>query len=91
MPSILVEQNPSPMKLEVMAVDDWPVRVEAVGEFQSGPEDAGTSYIVRGQATLAADGEDPVEISEGDLVVILPGTRCHWTITKEIERHHSNG
>ena len=91
MPSVLVEQNPSPMKLEVMGVEDWPLRVEPVGELDALADDAGTSYIVRGEATLQAADEDPVTVGEGDLVVILPGTCCRWTITKEIERHHANG
>ena len=91
MPSVLVEQNPSPMKLEVMGVEDWPLRVDAEGALDAESADTGTSYIVRGEAVLQASGEDPVAVGEGDLVVILPGTRCRWTITKEIERHHSNG
>ena len=91
MTQVLVEQYPSPMKLEVLNVDDWPILQHEAGRFETCEERTETSLIVEGEAEIQVDGEQPVLIREGDLVTILPGTRCSWHITKAIKRHHSLG
>ena len=91
MTQVLVEQYPSPMKLEVLNVDDWPILQHEAGRFETREERTETSLIVEGEAEIQVDGEQPVVIREGDLVTILPGTRCSWHITKAIKRHHSLG
>ena len=91
MTQVLVEKYPSPMKLEVLNVDDWPILQHEAGRFETCEERTETSLIVEGEAEIQVDGEQPVVIREGDLVTILPGTRCSWHITKAIKRHHSLG
>jgi uncharacterized cupin superfamily protein len=91
MPQILVEHDPSPMKLEVLDVEEWPTVVEPVGSSEHDYRQTETSYIVEGEGAIKAVGEEAVLIGTGDLVTILPDTICTWTITKEIERHYSKG
>lgn len=91
MSRILVEHDPSPMKLEVLGVEDWPIATRPVSSGPLEYNQTETMYIVEGSADLTADGQDPVSIAEGDLVTIMPGTRCHWTITLEIVCHYRTG
>ena len=79
------------MKLDILGVDDWPVRHEPVGVHHRQVEASETYYVVEGEAEIRAAGEEPVRVSGGDLLTILPGTACVWHITKEIELHCSNG
>jgi len=91
MGQVLVEKNPSPMKLEVLNVDDWPILQHEPGQFETCEERTETSLILEGEAHIQVDGEQPVMIQDGDLVTILPGTPCSWHITKAIKRHHLLG
>lgn len=88
---VLVEHDPSPLKLEVLGVFEWPVSEESgqrTHRCQPGTE---TSYILEGEARVDVPGQPPVDVSEGDLVTVMPQTECVWTITKAIVRHYSNG
>ena len=89
MSQILVEHDPSPMKLEVLYVDCWPVK-EAPGSYHRKTELCETSYIVEGEAQISTSDEPPVKVIAGDLVTIMPDTDCVWHITREIERHYTN-
>ena len=91
MNQILVEHDPSPMKLEVLNVDDWPVMREAVGQVKRHYPQTELSYIVEGGGSITADGAAPVYFGPGDLVTVMPQTQCVWNITEAIERHYSNG
>jgi hypothetical protein len=88
---VLVEKDPSPMKLEVLYVEEWPVAIDSVGSSAHVYPITETSYILEGEGEIEAIGEDAVLVGAGDLVTILPDTTCTWTITKEIQRHYSKG
>ena len=88
---VLVETNPSPMKLEILGVEDWPILHQEVGQFAQTATQTETSFIISGEARLLVEGKEPVIVGESDLVTILPGTSCSWHITKAIKRHHSLG
>lgn len=79
------------MKLEVLQVEDWPLLADAPGNYQYECQTTETSYIVAGSATVEVEGEPAVEIVEGDLVTVMPETRCNWNITEAIERHCAKG
>ena len=91
MNQVLVEQDPSPMKLEVLNVDDWPILSEPVGEVKRHCERTETSYILEGAGNIVADGKVAVPFQAGDLVTVMPETQCVWNITEAIQRHYSNG
>ena len=91
MSAILVEQSPSPMKLEVLGVDDWPIVTEPVGTTERYNEDTETSFIADGAGEITVKDEDPVAFATGDLVTVMPHTRCVWNITEAIERHYYKG
>lgn len=91
MNKVLVEQDPSPMKLEVLGVDDWPVAREAVGTSERNYQQSETSYILEGSGKIEIQGDQPVSFSAGDLVTVMPETCCVWNITEAIERHYSKG
>jgi len=94
MSQILVEQYPSPMKLDVLGAEDWPVMEEPVGVIEREVTNTETSYIVEGAGVICPLPESAgaaAEFSAGDLVTIMPETRCRWTITEAVERHYANG
>jgi hypothetical protein len=83
----LVENDPSPMKLEVLGAEDWPLVIDSIGSFERTIDSTEISYIIDGEAEIVAEGEPPINIKEGDLLTIMPDTQCVWTITKAIQRH----
>jgi uncharacterized cupin superfamily protein len=41
-------------------------------------------YVVSGELTLEIDGGPPAHLSAGDLVLVLHGSNCRYTIVEEI-------
>ena len=52
MPQVLVEHDPSPMKLEVLDVEEWPTVIEPVGSSEHVYRQTETSYIVGGAGVI---------------------------------------
>ena len=91
MNDILIEHDPSPMKLEVLGVEDWPVCSEAVSVAERLYARTETTYIVQGCAEITPQGGETVVINPGDLVTFMPESRCTWKITEAMERHYCAG
>jgi uncharacterized cupin superfamily protein len=91
MAKILVEQDPSPMKLEVMHVEQWDIWEKEISRFPWTYDAAETCYVLEGEAVVTPDNGDPVTISAGDLVVFMAGLSCVWEIKKPIRKHYKMG
>ena len=91
MNQVLVEHDPSPMKLEVMQVEDWPCVREPTSVNPRQYQDTETSYIVEGAGEIELPDGTRVKFSEGDLITVMPDTECVWHITEAIERHYAKG
>ncbi len=91
MSKILVEQDPSPMKLDVMHVEQWALWEKEVSRFPWTYDATETCYVVEGEAVVTPDNGDPVTISAGDLVVFMAGLSCVWEIKKPISKHYKMG
>ena len=91
MPRVLLEKSPSPMKLDVLGAEDWPLVVEPVGRMVRYCPATETSYIADGAGEISVQGEEPVRFCAGDLVTVMPDTECAWNITEEIQRHYYKG
>ncbi len=91
MNGVLIESDPSPIKLEVLGVEDWYLVKEQVGQRSHLESRTETSYIVEGSGTITDEDGHQHPFMEGDLVTIMPNTECRWHITEAIERHYSNG
>ncbi len=85
---ILVEHNPSPAKLEVMGVYDWPVWSKEVSEFPWRYEARETCYILEGEVVVTPDDGKPVTIRKGDLAIFPAGLSCTWDIKASIKKHY---
>ena len=89
---ILVEKDPSPMKLDVMGVEDWDIWEKEVSEFDWEYPQTETCYLLEGEAEITPnEGGDPVSIQAGDLVTFLAGLRCRWRITVPVRKHFQLG
>ncbi|NOZ09685.1 MAG: cupin domain-containing protein [Gammaproteobacteria bacterium] len=88
MNDIVVEHNPSPAKLEVMNVDDWPIWTKEVSTFDWTYDTAETCYILEGSATVTPKKGGPVRLEEGDLVNFARGLSCTWEIHQAIKKHY---
>ena len=91
MDSIIIEHNVSPAKLDVLYVEDWPIWTKEISEFEWEYDKAETCYIVEGEAIVTPVGQEPVTITEGDIVNFPKGMKCTWKITEAIEKHYSFG
>lgn len=88
MDKILIEHNPSPAKLEVVGVYDWPIWEKEVSTFPWTYDTKETCYILEGEVIVTPDGGEPVRIREGDLVIFPAGMSCTWQILSPIRKHY---
>jgi uncharacterized cupin superfamily protein len=91
MSKILVEHNPSPMKLEVMGVEDWPVWTKEASTFKWSYDQTETCYLLKGEVVVTPDGGDPVQLREGDLVTFLADLSCTWEVRSPVRKHYRLG
>lgn len=88
MSDILVEHNPSPAKLEVMGVYDWPIWEKEESTFPWTYDKQETCYLLEGQVEVTPDGGEPVTFGAGDLVTFPAGLKCTWKITEHVSKHY---
>jgi uncharacterized cupin superfamily protein len=88
---ITIEHNPSPVKLEVMGVYDWPVWTKEVSTFAWNYDKQEKCYLLTGDVIVTPDGGEPVHIQEGDLVTFPAGLSCTWEIREDVEKHYDFG
>ena len=86
---ILCEQKPSPAKLDVLGVEDWPVWKKEVSEFSWHYDKTETCYVLRGRFVVTPDGGDAHEFKRGDLIVFPAGLSCRWRVLEPVEKHYT--
>lgn len=91
MSEIMIEHNPSPAKLEVMGVYDWPIWTKEISQFPWHYDSDETCYILAGEVMVTPDGGQPIQLGEGDLVTFPAGMSCHWQIQSNIKKHYKLG
>jgi len=91
MDQILVEHNPSPAKLEVIGVYDWPIWNKEVSTFPWTYDQKETCYILEGEVVVTPEGGAPVTIKESDLVIFPAGMSCTWEIREPVSKHYKFG
>ena len=88
---IEVESNPSEDRLKELGVEEWPIWEKEESQFPWHYSDKETCYILEGAVTVTPEGDEPVEIRKGDLVVFPEGMACTWQVTKAIRKHYNFG
>lgn len=91
MDSITVESKPSPAKLDVMGVEDWPVWEKEVSVFPWTYDEPETCYILEGEVVVTPEGGEPVTLKKGDLVRFPAGMNCTWDIRTPVKKHYDLG
>ena len=86
--AIHCEHKPSPAKLDVLGVDDWPVWKKEPSTFAWHYDKTEICYILRGRFTVTADGGEPQQFGRGDLINFPAGLSCTWEIEKAVEKHY---
>jgi uncharacterized cupin superfamily protein len=85
---ILVEHKPSPAKLEVLGVEDWPIWRREPGAFPWQYTQTETCYILRGRFSVTPEGGDRIDFGRGDLIRFPAGLSCTWEIQEAVEKHY---
>lgn len=85
---ITVEHNVTPVKLDVLNVDGWPIWTKDVSEFDWQYDQQETCYVLEGTAVITPEEGEPVTITSGDLVVFPRGMKCVWKVTAPIRKHY---
>ena len=88
---ITIEHNPSPAKLDVIGVYDWPIWEKEVSTFPWTYDKQEKCYIVEGDVIVTPDGGEPIHIQEGDFVTFPAGLSCTWEIREYVEKHYDFG
>lgn len=85
---ILCEHKPSPAKLEVLGVEQWPIWKKEPTTFPWTYDQTETCYIIRGKFTVTPEGGAPQQFGRGDLITFPAGLSCTWEITQAVEKHY---
>lgn len=91
MSEITIEHNPSPAKLDVIGVYDWPIWTREVSTFAWQYEKKETCYFLEGDVIVTPEGGAPVHMGMGDLVNFPAGMVCTWQILEAVEKHYDIG
>lgn len=85
---ILVEHNPSPAKLDVMGVYDWPIWTKEISTFPWTYDRRETCYLLEGEVIVTPGGGEAVRLVAGDLVTFPAGMACTWEIREAVRKHY---
>lgn len=88
---ITIEHNPSPAKLDVLAVDVWPIWEKEASCFTWTYAETERCYILAGVAVVTPEGGSPVTLRRNDLVTLSAGLVCTWDIQQKIRKHYYLG
>ena len=66
MEPITWEHNPSPAKLDVMGVEDWPIWEKEVSTFRWTYDQKETCYFLEGEVVVTPEGGEPVKLGKKD-------------------------
>ena len=91
MSEIKVEHDPSPAKLEVLGVYEWPVWEKETSKFAWSYDANETCYVLEGEVTVTPEGGTPVRLRRGDLVHFPSGMSCTWEVHTPIRKHYQLG
>ncbi len=85
---ITVEHDPSPMKLDVLDVEDWPIWTKEVSTFEWTYDSTEVCYILEGEAIVTPQDGEPVTLRAQDLVNFSAGLHCTWQVVEPITKHY---
>ena len=88
MAEMTIEHNVTPVKLDAMNVDCWPIWTKEVSTFEWTYDADEMCYILEGEAIITPTDSETVTIQRGDLVQFPAGMSCTWQITEDIEKHY---
>ena len=88
MSDITIEHHVSPVKLDAMGVDSWPIWEKAVSSFPWHYDQEEICYLLEGKAIVTPEGGESVTIQRGDLVRFPAGLSCTWEIVEAVEKHY---
>lgn len=91
MSEILVEHDPSPAKLDIMGVYDWPIWEKEVSTFPWTYDARETCYLLEGDVMVTPDGGESVHLRRGDLVTFPAGLSCTWRVREAVRKHYDFG
>lgn len=86
--TILCERKPSPAKLEVLGVDQWPIWKKGISSFPWQYDQTETCYVVRGRFKVTPEGGETQEFGRGDLISFPAGMSCTWEVLEPVEKHY---
>lgn len=89
MTAIHHEHRPSPAKLEILGVFDWPTWQKEISEFPWHYDREETCYFLRGRVIVTPEGGEPQEFGRGDLVTFPAGMSCTWKVLEPVEKHYA--
>ena len=85
------EHRPSPAKLEILGVYDWPTWEKEISEFPWQYDREETCYFLRGHVIVTPEGGEPQEFRRGDLVTFPAGLVCTRKVLAPVEKHYQFG
>lgn len=85
---IRIERNPSSERLAALGVARWPTWSKEVSIFPWSYDSAETCYFLEGEVVVTPDGEEPVQVGKGDLVVFPTGMTCTWDIRRPVDKYY---
>lgn len=88
MTEIIVDHAPDPGKLSSLGVFSWPVWSCEASEFPWTYDSRETCLLLEGEVVVTPDGDVPVTIKAGDLVIFPSGMSCRWQVLQTVRKHY---
>ena len=89
MNEIIIEQKPSPEKLDALGVLAWPIWEKEASKFPWTYDSQETCYLLEGNVTVTPDQGKSVTFGAGDLVIFPASMSCTWEIHQAVRKHYS--
>lgn len=91
MSKIITIKRPNEEELKKLNIDSWGIWEKESSEFPWIYDDKETFYVFKGEATVQLESGERINFGVGDLVTIEKGTKCTWTIRKDIRKAYKFG
>lgn len=85
---IIVENNPSPARLESLKVNQWPTWKKEVSTFPWTFLEQEIAYILEGECVITPAGGNPVRFGKGDLIIFPAGMTASWEVKQALHKHY---
>jgi uncharacterized protein len=82
-------KKPTEEELKNLGVKQWPIWEKEESIFDWHYDEKEICYILEGDIEIKFNGNEAVNLSQGDLVTFPKGLSCVWNIKRKVRKHYN--